>query len=363
MISGHADIDMAVEAIRAGAFDFIEKPLSLDRVLITIDNISRTLLLQSEKDRLSSRVYGEFVGESEPIKKLKEEITLSAPKASRFLILGENGTGKELVAHLIHSRGRYPDGPFVAVNAAALPSELVESELFGHIKGAFTGAGKARKGRFLEAGGGSIFLDEISEMSPEAQAKILRAIETREITPVGSDKPVTFDANIIAASNKDLEKLVADGKFRQDLLYRLNIVQFKIPPLRQRRKDIPLLARHFLKKFSDETGSGIRELADSALDLITGLDFPGNTRELKNLIERINIYCRGSRIEADDIRTLLPQYQTDQPMNLKEAVTEFELNYIKKAIDRHGGNITEAARQLGIERSHLYKKMKKQNKE
>lgn len=363
MISGQADIDMAVEAIRAGAYDFIEKPLSLDRVLITIDNVGRSMILRNEKDRLSLRVYGEFIGESTAIRKLKEEITLSAPKASRFLILGENGTGKELVAHLIHRHGRHPDGPFVAVNCAALPSELVESELFGHIKGAYTGAGKPRKGRFLEASGGSIFLDEISEMSPEAQAKILRAIETGEITPVGADKPLVFDCNIIAASNKDLDKLVAEDKFRQDLLYRLNVVQFRIVPLRERRNDIPLLAGYFLDKFASETGSAKKEVSDSALQLLMGFPFPGNIRELKNLMERINIYCPRSLIEAKDISPLLPHYREDRPMTLKEAAADFERDFIQSAIERHGGNITEAARRLGLERSHLYKKMKKYQNE
>jgi len=359
MISGHADVDMAVEAIHAGAYDFIEKPLSLDRILITIDNATRTSRLLSEKNRLSSLLYGDFIGESPPVKKLKEDIARSAPKASRFLILGENGTGKELVAHMIHSLGRVPDGPFIAVNCAALPSELVESELFGHVKGAFTGAGKDRKGRFQKADGGSIFLDEISEMSLTAQAKVLRAVETMEIAAVGSDKMTQIDCNIIAASNKDLNKLVGDGKFREDLLYRLNVVQFGIPPLRERIDDIPLLAAYFLEKFANESGTTAKKLNEKAVGLLQGYTFPGNIRELKNLMERVHIYCEGLEIGLDDMESILPAVGAGQTVSLREAVNQFEIKFINTAIRRNKGNITEAARELGIERSHLYKKLKR----
>ncbi|UCD62672.1 MAG: sigma-54-dependent Fis family transcriptional regulator, partial [Candidatus Zixiibacteriota bacterium] len=219
MISGHADIDTAVKAIRDGAYDFIEKPLALDRVLITIDNATRTGSLISEKERLTETVYGSFIGHSEPILRLINEVHKSAPKATRFLITGENGTGKELIAHMIHQHSRFSDGPFVAVNCAALPSELIEAELFGHSAGAFTGAIQARKGKFIEAGGGTIFLDEISEMPQAAQAKILRVIETRQVTPVGQDGTIAVEGNIIAASNRDLMKMAAEGSFREDLYY------------------------------------------------------------------------------------------------------------------------------------------------
>ncbi len=359
MISGHADIDMAVEAIQAGAYDFIEKPLSLDRVLITIENATRTSRLLKEKNRLSSLLYGDFIGKSALVNKLREDIARSASKASRFLILGENGTGKELVAHMIHRLGRKPDGPFIAVNCAALPSELIESELFGHIKGAFTGAGKDRKGRFQEANGGTIFLDEISEMSLTAQAKVLRAVETMEIGAVGSDKVTKVDSNIIAASNKDLIKLVNEGKFREDLLYRLNVVQFHIPPLRVRKDDIRILAEYFLMKFANESGTVARRLTESAIDYLREYDFPGNIRELKNLMERVNIYCDRVDIEREDLEPFLPRHSEVISASLKEAVGQFEINYINAAIRRHNGNITEAARELGIERSHLYKKLKK----
>lgn len=359
MISGHADIDIAVKAIRAGAYDFIEKPLSLDRILVTVDNACTAARLRTENVRLSQLVYGEIIGQSAAINKVIHEVTRSAPKASRFLLLGENGTGKELVANLIHRLSRNASGPFVPVNCAALPAELVESELFGHIVGAFTGATKNRKGKFVEANGGTIFLDEISEMPAEAQAKILRAIETHEITPVGADSPVTVDCAIIAASNRDLSKLVAEGKFRQDLYYRLNVVTLTLPPLRDRQGDLSILCDHFLKRFAAETASAPKQLTGDALDFLTRFRFPGNVRELKNLMERVNIYCDTPEISAADLKRILPHDDSDSPITLKEAVDRFEQDQIRRAIERTGGNMTEAARQLGLERSHLYKKLKR----
>ena len=359
MISGHADITIAIEAIKMGAYDFIEKPLSLDRILITIENASEKNSLRTEKERLSTIVYGDFIGESPLIVTLKNDIRKSAPRTTRFLISGENGTGKELVAHMIHKNSRFSDGPFVAVNCAALPSELVESELFGHTIGAFTGAGKARKGKFLEANGGSIFLDEISEMPAEAQAKILRVVETKTVTQVGSDKSQPVECNIIAASNRDLSKLTAEGKFREDLLYRLNVVQFQIPPLRNRKEDIPTLADYFLNMFAVETKTKRKKFKPDALAYLEAFDYPGNIRELKNLIERINIYCDSLEIGREDIEYLLPFVPKKQILILKEAVNDFERQHIQSAITRHSGNISKAAKELGLERSHLYKKMKK----
>ncbi len=358
MISGQADIEMAVGAIRGGAYDFIEKPLSLDRVLITIENALTKGRLLDENIRLTFKAYGEFVGDSPSIKQLISDIHKSAPKASRFLILGENGTGKELVANMIHRLGRFSGGAFVPVNCAALPSELVESELFGHVPGAFTGASKARTGRFVKADGGSIFLDEISEMPAEAQAKMLRVIETGEVTPVGSDKSQKVSCNIIAASNRDPEKMVADGKFRQDLLYRLNVVQFQIPPLRERKGDIKLLSEYFLKRFAEETDGRIKELDKSALELLGHYPFPGNVRELKNIMERLNIYCETDVAGEVDLKPYLGDVMSSD-LKLKDAVDDFERDFIERAIARNAGNIAETARQLGLERSHLYKKMKK----
>ncbi len=359
MISGHADVETAVSAIRLGAYDFIEKPISLDRVLITIDNARRTNQLINEARRLTSRLYGDFVGESEKIRQLKAVVEKSAPKASRFLVLGENGSGKELVANMIHSHSKFAGGPFVAVNCAALPSELVESELFGHTRGAFTGANANRRGRFVEANGGSIFLDEISEMPLAAQAKILRVIETQEVTPVGSDRNTSVSLNIIAASNKDLRRLVADQRFREDLLYRLNVIEFTIPPLRERVEDIGLLCEHFLKRFAGETGHRAKRLAPEAKKYLAGYSFPGNVRELKNLMERVNIYCEGDTVDVGELKPLLPYFEPEPKSTLRDAVANFEYKYIKAAIARADGNISLAARELGLERSHLYKKIKR----
>ncbi len=359
MISGHADITTAINAIKIGAYDFIEKPLSLDRVLITIENAMQKENLVTENKRLTTMVYGSFIGESPNILKLKTDIAKSAPRTTRFLISGENGTGKELVAHMTHSHSQFSSGPFVAVNCAALPSELVESELFGHTAGAFTGASKARKGKFLEADKGTIFLDEISEMPQEAQAKILRAIETKTIMPVGSDKEQKIECNIIAASNKDLLRLVAENKFREDLLYRLNVVKFEIPPLRERKDDIILLAEYFLQHFANETKSAVKRLTPEAKLYLEAFDYPGNIRELKNLMERINIYCDNENITREDITEILPYVPKIQITNLKDAVSEFEKKQIEASINRHNGNISKTAKELGLERSHLYKKMKK----
>lgn len=359
MISGHADVSTAIEAIKIGAYDFIEKPLSLDRILITIDNSLKTETLKTTARSLSDKIYGDFIGQSSSIKKLKEDITRSAPRTTRFLISGENGTGKELVAHMIHANSQFSSGPFVAVNCAAIPSELVESELFGHTAGAFTGAGKARKGKFSEADKGTIFLDEISEMPTEAQAKILRAVETKTINPVGSNESIPINLNIIAASNKDLKSLVANGQFRQDLLYRLNVVQFNLPPLRERKSDIPLLCEHFLTYFARESKNRAKKLTKDAVEFLMAFDYPGNIRELRNLIERINIYIEKEKISREDIESFLPFVPQKSSSSLKEAVAEFEKKQILSAIEKNGGNITNAANQLGLERSHLYKKMKK----
>lgn len=359
MISGHADIDTAVKAIRAGAYDFIEKPISLDRVLITVENVSKKNRLSLEKERMSSLLYGELIGNSTKMKKLKNDITISAPKTSRFLILGENGTGKELVANMIHKCSMNSDGPFISVNCAALPSELVESELFGHTSGAFTGATKDRKGRFIEADGGSIFLDEISEMSPAAQAKILRVIETSQVTPVGSDKPVDVNNNIIAASNKNLISMISQSNFREDLYFRLNVVQYDIPPLRERKSDILLLANYFLNRFANETGGEPKKLTSKAISFLKDYNFPGNVRELKNIMERVNIYCENATADYDDIRPLIPGGGASTIDKLKKATNNFEKAYIESALAQSDGRVTEAARRLGLERSHLYKKMKK----
>jgi len=359
MISGQADVDMAVEAIRAGAYDFIEKPLSLDRILVTVANASRTGHLRRETKRLASLVYGEFIGESAAVRALREKIALVGAKASRFLITGENGTGKELVARMLHDTGVLREGPFVAVNCAALPMELFESELFGHVKGAFTGARNDRRGRFLEADRGSLFLDEITEMPLDAQAKLLRALETRRVTPVGADTEIQVECNLIAASNRDVPTRIAERKFREDLYYRLNVIQIELPPLRRRPDDIPLLAEHFLARFGTESGSTPKHLDQGAIRLLQRYEFPGNVRELKNLMERVNIYCPRDTIRLADLRPLMPPTADRQASSLKDAVVAFEREYIERTLAANNGNMSQTARQLGLERSHLYKKMNK----
>ena len=359
MISGHADISMAIEALKLGAYDFLEKPLSLDRILVTLDNALKTDSLKRERNRLTSIVYGDFIGKTPVIKKLLSDIEKSAPRTSRFLIAGENGTGKELVAHLIHQFSQYKEGPFIALNCAALPSELVEAELFGHVAGSFTGATKSRKGKFVEAHMGTIFLDEISEMPLDTQAKLLRVVETKNVTPVGAEKDIPVELNIIAASNRDLDKLTAEGGFRQDLLYRLNVVKFEVPPLRERKADIPLLCEYFLHRFAHESKSSLKILSGEAVLFLQAFDFPGNIRELRNLMERLNIYVESSSIERDHIKQFLPFVPQNKSTSLKEAVNAYEKEYIESALKEAGGNVSQAAQQLGLERSHLYKKMRK----
>jgi len=359
MMSGVAGIETAVKSIRLGAADFLEKPLMFDRVLVTIENALTRKRLEEENLALSERAYGRLIGDSAPMKKIKKEIETTAARSSRFLILGENGTGKELVARMIHAGGKYASGRFVPVNCAALPSELIESELFGHIKGSFTGAAADKTGRFIEADRGSIFLDEIADMQAEAQAKILRVLESGEVRPVGSSDTRTVELNVIAATNREILKLVDEGSFRQDLFYRLNVVTFNLPPLRERPEDIPELYEYFLGLFARQSGRRLAAIAPDGMELLRSYRYPGNVRELKNIAERITIYIDKPEATAADITSLIPQEIGETFAPLKEAMEEFEADYIARAIDICGGNMTEAARRLGLERSHLYKKLKK----
>ena len=359
MISGVAGIETAVTSIRSGAVDFLEKPLTLDRVLVTINNILKSENLKAENKDLAQRLYGRLIGNSPAMKKIRHEIDATAPRSSRFLILGENGTGKELVARMIHEHGIYKSGRFVPVNCAALPSELIESELFGHLKGSFTGAVSDKTGRFAEADEGTIFLDEIADMRPEAQAKILRVLESGELRPVGSSDTRRIELNVIAATNRAVAGLVESGAFRQDLYYRLNVVTITIPPLRERREDIADLYRYYLDRFARQSGRANITIAPEAMELLTQYHYPGNIRELKNIAERISIYVDKLEALPADIRPLLPQVGSDAVRPLREAVDDFEAEYIRRAIGSCGGNMTEAARLLGLERSHLYKKIRK----
>ena len=308
MISGHGDIDTAVECIKKGAFDFIQKPLDLNRILITIKNatdkvtlISKTERLASETSRLKKKVYGqEMVGESAPIQKVRDMIDKVAPTDARVLITGANGTGKELVARTLHQKSTRSQMPYVEVNCAAIPSELIESELFGHEKGAFTSAVKQHKGKFEQADGGTLFLDEIGDMSLAAQAKVLRVLQERKLSRVGSDKDISVDVRVLAATNKNLKEEIAKGNFREDLYHRLSVIVINVPSLDERKDDIPILVNHFIDQICTETGMQRREVDADAMQLLVDKTWTGNIRELRNVVERLLILS-GSRITAQDI--------------------------------------------------------------
>ena len=302
MISGHGSIDTAVDCIKKGAFDFIQKPLDLNRILITIKNATEKVSLVKETRILKKKVYGqEMVGESAPMKHIREMIDKVAPTDARVLIIGSNGTGKELVARNLHQRSNRSAAPYVEVNCAAIPSELIESELFGHEKGAFTSAIKQHKGKFEQADGGTLFLDEIGDMSLAAQAKVLRVLQEKKLSRVGSDKDIMVDVRVLAATNKNLKEEIAKNRFREDLYHRLSVIVINVPTLDDRKDDIPLLVDHFIEQICSETGMQRREIDDEAMQLLVQKSWTGNIRELRNVVERLLILS-GSRITADDVR-------------------------------------------------------------
>ncbi len=303
MISGHGDIDTAVECIKSGAFDFIQKPLDLNRILITVKNATEKAVLVKETKTLKKKVYGgvQMIGESEPILQIKEMITKVAPTDARVLIMGANGTGKELVARSLHQNSSRSDKAYVEVNCAAIPSELIESELFGHEKGAFTSAIKQHKGKFEQADGGTLFLDEIGDMSLAAQAKVLRVLQEKKLSRVGSDKDIMVDVRVIAATNKNLKEEIEKGNFREDLYHRLSVIVIKVPTLDERKSDIPALADYFMKQICQETALKARPITPEAMELLQAKSWTGNIRELRNVIERLLILS-GSEITAGDIR-------------------------------------------------------------
>ncbi len=302
MVSGHADISTAVDCIKRGAFDFIEKPLDLNRILITLKNATDKASLVKETKILKKKIYGrEMVGESQPIGHLKDMIQKVAPTQASVLVTGPNGSGKELVAQSIYQLSPRSMMPFVEVNCAAIPSELIDSELFGHKKGSFTSAIKDHKGKFEQADGGTIFLDEIGDMSLAAQAKVLRVLQERKLTPVGGDKEITVDVRVIAATNKDLKEEIAKGNFREDLYHRLSVIVLKVPALDERKEDIPLLIEHFSKQISSENGKPVREFEPAAMTLLQERSWPGNIRELRNVVERLLI-LGGSPVTAQDVK-------------------------------------------------------------
>ena len=302
MVSGHADISTAVDCIKRGAFDFIEKPLDLNRILITLKNATDKASLVKETKILKKKIYGrEMVGESQPIGHLKDMIQKVAPTQASVLITGPNGSGKELVAQSIYQLSPRSMMPFVEVNCAAIPSELIDSELFGHKKGSFTSAIKDHKGKFEQADGGTIFLDEIGDMSLAAQAKVLRVLQERKLTPVGGDKEITVDVRVIAATNKNLQEEIGKGNFREDLYHRLSVIVLKVPALDDRKEDIPLLIEHFSKQISGESGKPVREFEPAAMTLLKERSWPGNIRELRNVVERLLI-LGGSPVTAQDVK-------------------------------------------------------------
>jgi two-component system nitrogen regulation response regulator NtrX len=366
MISGHGTIETAVRATKLGAYDFLEKPLSVDKTLILLKNAIDAKRLRLENRDLKKQLTPRsvIVGESIPMKALRQQIQLMAPTNGRVLVYGESGTGKELVAHAIHAQSLRKDETFVEVNCAAIPEDLIESELFGHRKGSFPAAVVEKEGKFQKAHGGTLFLDEIGDMSLKTQSKVLRTLEEQRFTPVGSDEPITVDVRVIASTNKDLEEEISRGNFREDLFYRLNVIPFSVPPLRERQEDVPLLARHFLKEFSSAYGRRPREISDDAIETLMRYSWPGNVRELRNVIERIVIM--NPTTTRFDRKHLPPLVHRDgsrgasgsEFSTLHQARAAYERDYILKKLDENHGNVSRTAEVLGLERSHLYRKMK-----
>src|ERR1039458_3256597 len=364
MISGHASIETAVRATKLGAFDFIEKPLSLEKIILVIKNALEVRRLEQENRQLREELGGrtQVLGDSVPIRALRQQIALTAPTNGRVLIYGESGTGKELVARALHAASLRSDRPFVEVNCAAIPEELIESELFGHTKGSFTDASENKIGKFEKADGGTLFLDEIGDMSLRTQSKVLRVLEEQRFEPVGSNQTVHVDVRVIAATNKKLEDEIACGRFREDLFYRLNVIPFNVPPLRQRTEDVPVLARYFMSEFSAAYGRKPKELGESALGVMLRYHWPGNVRELRNLIERLMIVVPQDRIEPLHLPAELfraSSRMAQQPnATLHEAKDAYEREFILRKLEENQWHMTHTAEALGLERSHLYRRMR-----
>ena len=366
MISGHGNIESAVRAIKVGAFDFVEKPLSLDKTVLVVGNAVRQRRLELENRELRATVDRRniIVGESYKLRQLLEQVAKAAPTNGRVLIYGENGTGKELVARTIHARSRRARGPFIEVNCAAIPEELIESELFGHVKGAFTGAVIDRRGKFELADGGTLFLDEIGDISVKTQAKVLRALQEQVVEPVGGHSSVKVDVRVIAATNKDLTAEIRAGRFREDLYFRLSVIPIFVPPLRERDGDIQLLAEHFMTEFAREYGRRPKRLDTGAATGLASYRWPGNVRELRNVIERLMIMVPGETICLADLAFLdsaaiaAPEQPGAPALSLHDARERFERDYILRALAAQNGNISRTADVLGVERSNLYRKMR-----
>lgn len=363
MISGHGNIATAVRATQLGALDFIEKPLQIERTVLAVSNALRQKQLEADNQRLREELSEHtMIGDSVPMRALRQQIAVAAPTNGRILIYGESGTGKELVARAIHSASGRASMPFVELNCAAIPEELIESELFGHSKGAFTGATQAKRGKFEQADGGTLLLDEIGDMSINVQAKVLRVLEEQRFEPVGSNSAVKVDVRIIAATNKRLDEEMEKGSFRPDLFYRLNVIPFELPPLRDRAEDIPLLADYFNRKYSANYGKLEKILEPEVLDRLTSYHWPGNVRELRNTIERVVIMNSGQRIAAADLPTLgSDNVKASNSYNFtsyRKGREVYEREYILRKLAECDGNVSRTAEALGIDRSHLYRRLK-----
>lgn len=371
MISGHGNIEIAVEATKKGAFDFIEKPPDLNRLLVSVRNALDQHRLTEENKNIKSRLpeVPQIIGESDAIQKIKNTIEKVAQTNSRVMVTGENGTGKELVARWIHEKSNRSSGPFVEVNCAAIPADLLESELFGHEKGAFTGASRQRIGKFEQSSGGTLFLDEVGDMSADAQAKVLRALQENTIIRVGGTEKISVDVRVISATNKDLLDEIESDEFREDLYHRLNVIPIHVPPLRERREDIPLLADRWLEQLAEKDimFSGI-SFTDEALDELKKQDWSGNVRELQNAIERLGLLAENSQITKEDVEdlTLSGSRRNGEVENLLESTDNFqhfkesvERLFLLRKLEEHDWNISKTAEAIDIQRSHIYNKMKK----
>jgi two-component system, NtrC family, nitrogen regulation response regulator NtrX len=369
MMSGHGSIETAVKATKLGAYDYLEKPLDLEKVTILVRNALHQRKLEEENQNLRIQVERRFelVGSSPAMQRLRDMIVMAAPANSRVLISGANGTGKELVARAIHLQSPRHNRPFVEINCAAIPETLIESELFGHEKGAFSGATAMKRGKFELADGGTLFLDEIGDMSLATQAKVLRALQEQQFTRVGGTKLLNVQVRVIAASNKDLAEEIEKGTFREDLYYRLNVLPIAVPTLKERREDIPQLAQHFIRMHSEEQGMKVKELSRSAVEVLQRHDWPGNIRELRNLIERLLIMVPNSVIEGSDVEMFL-QGRATSPVpgvtvgtnfsSLRDARNAFEREVISQKLRENNWNVSKTADDLKIERSHLHRKIK-----
>ena len=366
MISGQADVGTAVKATKLGAYDFLEKPLQPERLALLLQHLDERRRMQREVDGLRdvAELEGRLVGSSAAMQRLREQIARAAPSDGRVLIFGENGTGKELVARQIHLQSTRKNGPFVKLNCAAVPVTLVESELFGHVKGAFTGAVHSKKGLLEQADGGTLFLDEVGDMALETQAKLLRVLQEDEFLPVGGVKPRRFDARILAATNKDLEAEMEAGRFRQDLYYRLNVIPLRVPPLRERKEDIPELVHHFRLLFEKRTGRRAASFSPEALQAMSGYDWPGNVRELRNFVERLLIMVPGEEIGVETVVYALGSADAAVAESggdhrpLRQRLREFEKQVLAEEFRRAQGNIAEMARRLGVDRANLSRRLR-----